>query len=48
MFLFRNNKKLSLNYPQNPLLSGALALESTRLYLQIHEQIYLFDIFMNL
>ena len=27
MFLLRNKKKLSLNYPQYPLLSGALKLE---------------------
>ena len=24
MFLFRNKKKISLNYPQHPFLSGAL------------------------
>ena len=34
MFLLRNKKKLSLNYPQNPLLSGALITQNSNFFLK--------------
>ena len=43
MFSLRNKKKLSLNYPQYPLLSGALNLNVSGL----EANIFCFDVKMS-